>query len=444
MRYTLINGLLLLAISPFRAVALPVDPSTQPGQWDPNGHYRKGHYENGRFIPNVQENQVNQYRDGQNQNERWNNGQNAQWNNDQNHRVGQNGVNNWDRESDNRGWQRRSLAPQPFGVERLGDHRANLGAPGIHARNWPNDQNNQNGWTDQNGQWHANNQNGQGWTDQNGQWHANNNQNGQGWTDQNGQWHPSQKRAVGPAALNNGVNPTGTVNPNAKNIAVPGIHARSWPNDQNNQNGQGWTDRNGQWHPSNQNGQGWTDQNGQWHSNNQNGQGWTDRNGQWHPNQKREWRDDGYNRDDRYNNDGYNNHDDYHRNGDSFLDRAAEEALTAPFARRWWPFNNWNNDNDSNRDCERNDSNCRNRNDNGRHGWHSESYRDQCQGRDWRSCRNDNNRNDYNRNDNNRNDNNRNDYNRNQATPTPSVVARQEPARKDWTRPTSTASGEGQ
>ncbi|KAJ5183991.1 hypothetical protein N7492_001607 [Penicillium capsulatum] len=364
MRYTLINGLLLLASSPFTA-ALPVDPSTQPGQWDPSGQYRKGHYDqNGQFIPNVQDGQVGQYQNGQYQNGQWNNGQD--------------GYDNRDGRYNNGGWQRRSVVPQPFGGDRVGDHRTNIGTPGILARNWPYDQNNQNGWTDQNGQWHPNNQNGQGWTDQNGQWHPNN-QNGQGWTDQNGQWHPNQKRSVDPAALNNnGLNPTGT-----------------------------------------------------WHPNNQNGQGWTDQNGQWHANQKREWRDDGYNRDDRYN---YNNG--YDRD-DSVLDRAAEDVLYGPLARRWWPFNHWNHDNDWDRNCDNNDWNCRNRyNNNGRNNrWHSEPYRDQCQGRDWRSCRGDNNRNDYNRNDYNRDG--YNGYNRNQATPTPSVVARQFPSRKAWTRPTS-------
>lgn len=357
MRYTLINGLLMLALSPFSALALPVDPSNEPGQWDPSGHYDKGRWENGQFISNNQ------------------NLQNGQWNNGQNYQNSQ---------YNNGRWQRRSV-PQPFGASPVG------GAPGVYARNWPWDQNNQNGqgWTDQNGQWHPNNQNGQGWTDQNGQWHPNN-QNGQGWTDQNGQWHANKKRvvdpdrrAVDPAALNNGgLTPTGTVNnPNAANpnLAAPGIHARNWPWDQNNQNGQGWTDANGQWHPNNQNqnGQGWTDANGQWHPNNQNGQGWTDGNGQWHPS-KREWRDDGYGREDGYNRgDGYNNYNDgyrddrYNNNGlDRAADRAADDILGGP-VRRWWPFNNWNNRNGD------------------RNRYNDESYRDQCQGKDWRACGND-------------------------------------------------------
>lgn len=288
---------------------------------------------------------------------------------------------------------------------------------------------NRQGWTDRNGQWHPSNQNqnGQGWTDANGQWHANNQgQNGQGWTDANGQWHANQKRAVDPAALNGGgfnngglqnggFAPTGTTNnqkagnqnganplaqpgaPAASGAGgIPGIKTRNWPSDHNNQNDQGWTDRNGQWHPSNhnQNGQGWTDANGQWHRNNQgqNGQGWTDQNGQWHANQKRDWRDDGYNRNDDYNrDDSYPS--DHHR--ESYLDRAADRAtddiLSSPsVVRRWWPFTNWHHDNDSNRDCDRNDWNCRNRdNYNSGHGYNDKCKENDRSDRSGWSCRHD-------------------------------------------------------
>jgi hypothetical protein len=73
MRYTLINGLLLLAISPFTALALAVDPNNQGGQWDPSGQYRKGHFDsNGHFIPEEGSNQVGGNENGQN----YQNGQN--------------------------------------------------------------------------------------------------------------------------------------------------------------------------------------------------------------------------------------------------------------------------------------------------------------------------------------------------------------------------------
>ncbi|KAJ5151945.1 hypothetical protein N7492_010240 [Penicillium capsulatum] len=407
MRYTLINGLLLLAVSPFSAVALPVDPN-EYNLANPN----QGQYESPGAWNHVNPT-GNQWRD-QNQN------------------------------------LRRSVGAQPFDAS-----RANPGVPGLHARSWPYDQNNQNGqgWTDANGQWHANNQNqnGQGWTDQNGQWHPNNqNQNQNGWTDASGQWHSNQKRGVNPSALNGGgvnngglqnggLTPTGTANkdnnnqnganplaqpsapaapgagaaPGAPGVGaggIPGIKARNWPYDQNNQNGQGWTDANGQWHANNQNqnGQGWTDQNGQWHPNNQNQNGWTDANGQWHANQKRDWRDDGYNRGDDY----YNDHRE--SNLDRAADRATDDLLASPPVRRWWPFNNWHH-HDRNRDCDRNDWDCRNRDyDNHDHGY---GYDDKCKSNDpndrsgW-SCRH--------------------DWNRYGSTPTPrAVVARHSPNDND-------------
>ncbi|OKP12133.1 hypothetical protein PENSUB_2293 [Penicillium subrubescens] len=83
----------------------------------------------------------------------------------------------------------------------FGSGHPNFGAPdvnipgtGIHARNWPYDQNNnQDCWTDSNGQWHQVNQNNQGgWTD------ANEQQNQGGWTDANDQWHANQKRDIVP------------------------------------------------------------------------------------------------------------------------------------------------------------------------------------------------------------------------------------------------------
>ncbi|KAJ5587752.1 uncharacterized protein N7459_003517 [Penicillium hispanicum] len=206
MRYTLINGLLLLAVSPFAALALPVDstdPSDQPGQWDPNGQYRKGHYDqNGQFISNEQDgqtgyNQNGQYNNGQYNNGQYNNGQAGNYDGDNQWRG-----NNWDQnnngeynndQNQNGHWQRRSV-PRPFGSDAdLYNHRPGFGAPGvpgavpgIHVRSSPYDQNNQNqnGWTDANGQWHPNNQN----------------QNQNGWTDANGQWHSTAKRAIEPTS----------------------------------------------------------------------------------------------------------------------------------------------------------------------------------------------------------------------------------------------------
>ncbi|KAJ5860472.1 uncharacterized protein N7529_007782 [Penicillium soppii] len=108
MRYTMINGLVLLAVSPLTALALPVDPNDQAGQWDPSGQYRKGHWQNGEFIANG-DNRYNQNGDVD---------QNGQWReNDQN---------------DQNGW-----------TDADGEWHAN-------------NQNDQNGWTDANGQWHAN------------------------------------------------------------------------------------------------------------------------------------------------------------------------------------------------------------------------------------------------------------------------------------------------
>ncbi|KAJ5698488.1 hypothetical protein N7462_000493 [Penicillium macrosclerotiorum] len=364
MRYTLINGLLLLGISPLTSLALPVDPNDQGGVWDPSGQYRKGHYDsNGDFIPNEQ-GQVGWNENGQN----WQNGQNYQnsqngyydqngqwrsntWN--QNNNNNNNNNNNWNQNGQNgqyNRWQRRSLPGQPLNAEELRNH-GNLGVPGvglpgvgvpgvgIHARNWPYDGNNQGGWTDTNGQWHSNN----------------NNQNSQaGWTDANGVWHSTDYS-------------------------------------------QGWTDANGIWHQNpntqNQNNQG----------------GWTDANGQWHANQKRGLQPTPANLADpnvlnqaqaaaslndatrvahvprHYPNDRY---DEYEREREQDREEDRETALDVASAiiPRWWPFtdSNWNrNDNwDSNNNCDRNDWNCRNR------------YNDKCKNGDWNdrsgwSCRSD-------------------------------------------------------
>lgn len=235
MRYTLINGLLLLS-SPLTSLALPLEPNPndQGGVWDPSGQYRKGHYDGaGNFIPNNGYNGNGDYND-QYSNDQYNNGQyrGDDWNNGQRN----NGQYN------NGRWQRRSLT-RPFG-DRLRVGVPGINIPGIHARNWPYDQNNngQNGqgwtdangqwhstdysqgWTDANGQWHPNNnngQNGQGWTDANGQWHSNNNgQNGQGWTDANGQWHPTAKRGIPPTPAGINVPGAGAPNPGTANLAA--------------------------------------------------------------------------------------------------------------------------------------------------------------------------------------------------------------------------------
>lgn len=66
MHCTLISNLLLLAISPFTAHALPVDPNNQGGQWDHSGQYRKGHYNaSTRYIRNEGTNQVSWNANGQ-------------------------------------------------------------------------------------------------------------------------------------------------------------------------------------------------------------------------------------------------------------------------------------------------------------------------------------------------------------------------------------------
>ncbi|CAI7610591.1 unnamed protein product [Penicillium glandicola] len=140
MRYSIINSLLLLAVSPLSTLALPVDPNDQTGQWDPSGQYRKGNWQHGVFIANDDNTQNNQ---------------NAQTN--QNSQVEQGG------------W-----------TDSNGQWHSNDGT--VQTATKPNDnQNSQNGWTDSNGKWHANNENAQ---------------NNQGWTDANGQWHANQKREV--------------------------------------------------------------------------------------------------------------------------------------------------------------------------------------------------------------------------------------------------------
>ncbi|KAJ5185659.1 hypothetical protein N7491_006471 [Penicillium cf. griseofulvum] len=115
MRYSIINSLLLLAISPMSVLALPIDPNDLAGQWDPSGLYRKGQWQHGVFVPNNGDTKHGQLE------------KEGQWldnNNNNNNNNNQNGQ----------------YDPS------------------------------QNGWTDANGQWHTNNQNG--WTDSNGQWHA--------------------------------------------------------------------------------------------------------------------------------------------------------------------------------------------------------------------------------------------------------------------------------
>ncbi|KAJ5432643.1 uncharacterized protein N7458_011799 [Penicillium daleae] len=383
MRYILINGLLLLAISPFTALALPVDPNDQGGQWDPSGQYRKGHYDsNGDFIPNEGSNQVGWNENGQNyqngqyyQNgQTWQNGENAQNGNYQN---GQWRGNDWNQNGQyNNRWQRRSVPSQSLNAEELRKY-GNLGAPGvglpnvgvpgvnipgtgIHARNWPSDQNNnQGGWTDSNGQWHQGNQNNQG-----------------GWTDANGVWHQNNQ------------------------------------NGQNTQNGAGWTDANGVWHSTDYS-QGWTDANGVWHNNPNNNQGgWTDANGQWHANQKRDIVPGVYDLDHAtpvidaaaassiihvprsYPNDGhydnYREQEEADRHQEHEEDRETAEEVASALLPRIWPFNDWNS-NDDYYNGRYNDK-CKDNDPNDRSGW---------------SCRS--------------------DWNRYGATPTGSVVARNYP-----------------
>ncbi|KAJ5158907.1 uncharacterized protein N7500_008558 [Penicillium coprophilum] len=173
MRTSFIGSLLLLAVSPLSALALPVDPNDVAGQWDPSGQYRKGQWQHGVFVANNGENQNDQWHNNNNNN---NNNQNGQYNPDQN------------------GWT------DANGQWHTNNQNVQTGQSG---------QNGQSGWTDEKGQWHANNQinqnNQNGWTDEKGQWHANNqdNQNNQnGWTDANGQWHANQKRQAIPAQAN--------------------------------------------------------------------------------------------------------------------------------------------------------------------------------------------------------------------------------------------------
>jgi hypothetical protein len=422
MRYTLINGLLLLAVSPFTALALPVDPNPndQGGVWDPSGQYRKGHYDGqGNFIANNggQTGYENGY-----QNEQWRNGQNQNGQYNQNNQYNQNGQYNRDGRNNEAGrWQRRWIPGQDISdAAGLRNHGTHFGTPGvgipgtgIHARTWPNDNNNNDGgWTDANGQWHANNQQG-GWTDANGVWHATNQQGG--WTDANGQWH----------ATNN-----------------------------NNNNQDGWTDANGQWHSNNQQG-GWTDANGVWHNNqkrgfeptattnlaanpnllnqaqasnplnaaaghgNLAGVGAGANNAAGLPHVPRHYNPDSYDNDrdnDRYE-DGYE--DGRYNNAEDR--RVAENVASNILSRRIWPFTSWNNNNDNNnnwdRDCDRNDWNCRNRNDNnnnddGSYNYNTGSGYDKCESNDrsdrsgW-SCRS--------------------DWDRNSATPTPRVWSRNSP-----------------
>jgi hypothetical protein len=199
----MINGLLLLAVSPLAALALPVDPNDQAGQWDPSGQYRKGHYDqSGQFIPNNDDNRYNQV------NQNGNVDRYGQWRNNN-----QNDQNGW---TDANGqW---------------------------HANN----ENNQGGWTDANGQWHANNNQDQnGWTDANGQWHANNQNNQGGWTDANGQWHANQKRDLTLGQTMPTGAEAGRLNqPGLENKASPigdltahTPHRRSWRQDGENGNG---------------------------------------------------------------------------------------------------------------------------------------------------------------------------------------------------------------
>ncbi|KAJ5827395.1 hypothetical protein N7447_004158 [Penicillium robsamsonii] len=179
MRYSIISNLLLLAVSPLSALALPVDPNNVAGQWDPSGKYQKGQWQHGVFVANNGDNQHGQV------------DKNGQWNN----------------------------------KNQQGQYNPN-----------------QNGWTDANGQWHTNNQNGQngqnGWTDEKGQWHANgqNNQNQNGWTDANGQWHANQKRQAIPAQANPATNLNGHLN-GAGNTQVtpssPNNHYESYGNYKN-------------------------------------------------------------------------------------------------------------------------------------------------------------------------------------------------------------------
>ncbi|KAJ5599336.1 hypothetical protein N7450_000403 [Penicillium hetheringtonii] len=423
MRYTLINGLLMLAISPFTALALPVDPNDQGGVWDPSGQYRKGHYDGqGNFIGNDvgRTGYENGYQNEQWRNEQNQNYQNGQWrDNYQNDQYNQNGQYNQDGRYNQAGrWQRRWVPGQGVAeAAGLHNHGTQFGTPrvgvpgtGIHARNWPYDNNNNNngGWTDANGQWHANNQQG-GWTDANGQWHANNQQGG--WTDANGQWHAN-----------------------------------------NNNNGAGWTDANGQWHANNNQQGGWTDANGQWHANQKRGfeptattnlasnpnllnqaqasnplnagqgniagAGAGINNAAGLPHVPRHYNPDEYDHD-RYNNDHYDNsYNDGYRDGRYNNEedrRVAEHVVGNILTRRIWPFSSWNRDDDRNwdRNCDRNDWNCRNRyNDNGRYNDNDRYGYDKCKSDDradrsgW-SCRS--------------------DWDRTRATPTPRVWTRNTP-----------------
>ncbi|KAF7719334.1 Uncharacterized protein PECH_006383 [Penicillium ucsense] len=149
MRSTMISSIFLVALSPIMALALPIDPNDQGGQWDPSGQYRKGHYDaQGNFIPdqgsNLSPNQVGWYQKGQypghevynhDQHNKgpWSN-QQGQGNNDQYQNGQQHGA----------------------------------------GQTWPAGKTGQtsSGWTDANGVWHSTDYS-QGWTDANGVWHAN-------------------------------------------------------------------------------------------------------------------------------------------------------------------------------------------------------------------------------------------------------------------------------
>ncbi|KGO78120.1 hypothetical protein PITC_041510 [Penicillium italicum] len=201
MRYSIVNSLLFLAVSPLGVIARPVDPNDLAGQWDPSGQYRKGQWQHGVFVANNGDNSSNK---------------NGQAN--QNGQVDQNGQ--W-RDNNNN--------------NQSGQYNQN------------SQQNNQNGWTDANGQWHAtnqnvpNDQNGQeGWTNANdgtvqsrdGQNDNQNNQNGwtgeNGWTDENGQWHAGQKPQAIPTTTEND-----RLNEACDNNKVNTPHRRSWRNNNN-------------------------------------------------------------------------------------------------------------------------------------------------------------------------------------------------------------------
>lgn len=392
MRYSLVSGLLLLAVSPFTSLALPVDPNDQPGQWDPSGQYRKGHYgANGEFIPNEGTAEVG-YNNGQ-----WNNGE---YNNG--------GYNNWNNGQYNNGrynngrWERRwvpGVGVPGAGIPGEGEREraglrhpgARIGVPGIRARWWPwnNGNNDENGWTDANGQWHSNNE--QGWTDANGQWHANN--NGQGWTDANGQWHPNVKRALpgvgvpgagvpGAGAPAAGVPAAGAPGVGAPGVGTPGVGAPNAgvPGEGLNGAGSPTPTTNGAGAAGLPLARRYYGPNEGYYDNDRYNNGY----------------DNG-----RYDNGRYNDVDDYNRDHHDVLD------LPDVVFRRWWPHgDNWNSD--WNRPCNPDDWSCH-------RGRYNHGYR-------WDRCENGNGR-----------WNCRSDWNRNRATPLPSVVvARHYPSNTDY------------